>query len=461
MLKKVDIKLLATKKVLILGLGKEGESTLKFFTKYFPNKPLGLADKLPFNSLSPSLKKLIKKRKKDQLFLGKDYLKALKQYQIVIKTPGIPLSLIKPYLNKSQIVTSQTDIFLEKYRNCTIGITGTKGKSTTASLIYQILKSAKLKTHLIGNIGKPALTYYSLKPSFNKLFVYEMSSHQLNELKISPHIAVFLNFYQEHLDYYSNIEEYFQAKANITKWQQKGDYFIFNADSSKIKKLASQTKATIIPFGIKNKSKRGCFIRNDWIYYQKEKIIHTSKIPLIGEYYFYNVMAAICVSRILNISIPIIRKAISNFQPLKHRLEYVGEYKGIKFYNDSLATIPEATIFAIKTLKNVDTLIAGGYDRGQQFQDLVKTIVRYKIPTVILFPPSGYRLKQLLEKQPRPPQRIIVVNNMYQAVKKAFQYTKKRKICLLSPASASFGLFKDYKERGNLFKKYVKILGKK
>jgi len=425
----VKLDLLKNKKVLILGLGREGESSFRFLRKQFPNKTIGLADKLTLNKLPLLIQKSIKKDKKIKLHLGKNYLKSIKDYDVIIKTPGISKKLLLPYLKKQKI-TSQTEIFLEKYKKQTIGITGTKGKGTTANLIYKILKHNEIEVQLIGNMGKPALDFWKNKKT-KELFIFELSSHQLENLKISPHIAIFLNVYPDHLDYFKNFKEYFEAKANITKWQSNNDYFIFNNDFLKIKNLSEKSKAKKISFKTK-KSK---------------------------DYFLCNKLAAEVVASIFKIPSEKIKKLETN---LEHRLEPVGKFKGIHFYNDSAATIPEATIAALNSLKNVETIILGGSEKGSDFKTLAKTIIDKKIKTVILFPKKGEKIWQEISKQGKKslPEHFFT-DKMKKAVTLCFQHTRKGSGCLLSPACASFTSFNDYRDRGNQFKKYIKKLGKK
>lgn len=398
---------LKNKKILILGFGREGKDTLLFLKKLFPEKKIGIADR-KFN---------------------KDYLKKLKNYDIIIKSPGIPFKIL-PKKSLKKIIT-QTDIFFDNCPGTIVGITGTKGKSTTASLCYAVLKSGGLKAHLVGNIGKPVLNLlFGVRP--NDIYVYELSSHQLFNLKKSPHIAVFLNIYPEHLDYYKNFKEYARAKANITLHQTKNDYLVYNSGNKIVNEIARASKA--------------------------------QKIPIKGAYYDLDRNAARAVGEIFKIPRKTILKAIKGFKGLPHRLELVGMFHGITFYNDALSTIPETAIAAMDSLGDkVETIFLGGYDRGLDFGNLAKRILESKIKNVILFPTTGEKIKQTITKISKTKKipGFFPVDNMKDAVKLAYEHTAKGKIALLSCASTSFSLFRDYKEKGDLFKKYVRQLAKK
>lgn len=359
--------------ILILGLGREGQTTVNFLKKYFPEKQIRTADQ------------------KD----GKNYLDSLKKYDIIIKSPGIPyLPEIVAAKKAGKIITSSTSIFFDVFKGKIIGVTGTKGKSTTASLIYEVLKSAGLEVYLVGNIGQPALDLLE-KINENSIVVYELSSFQLADLDRSPYIAVIINIYPDHLDWHGSFENYKQAKENISKFQNAKDVLISNKDAAE--------SATII-------------------------------------------------GRLFKIPEDKIKGAIEEFKPLPHRLEYVGEVKGIKFYNDSLATNPHATIYGLKILgKDVETLIAGGFNRGVDYSPLGPAIAESGVKNLILFPDTGEKIRKVVKKDIN----FFDAKSMEEAVKIAFEHTSKGKICLMSPASASFNMFKDYEDRGNQFKKEV------
>ncbi|MFH1180925.1 MAG: UDP-N-acetylmuramoyl-L-alanine--D-glutamate ligase [bacterium] len=414
---------LKNKKIVILGFGREGKDTLLFLKKLFPKKKIGIAD---------------------QKF-GKDYLDKIGDYDVIIKSPGIPFKILRtPDVRR---ITTQTEIFFDNCPGQIVGITGTKGKSTTASLCCAVLKSGGLKVHLVGNIGKPVLNLlFSATPK--DIYVYELSSFQLTNLKKSPHIAVLLNIYQEHLDYYRNFKEYINAKTNITRYQKEGDFLVYNSENKLVKEIAKKSKTEL-----SQKAKA------------KKRIKFSSpakKIAIKGDYYDLDKNAARAVGKIFKIPEAKMEKAIKNFKPLPHRLELVGTFRGITFYNDSLATIPEAVISALTLLSDkVETIFLGGFDRGLNFDELARKVLKSKIKNIILFPGSGQRISEEIKKiNKNAAIKSFFTDSMKEAVKLAYHHTQKGKICLLSCASPSFGLFKDYKERGNLFKKYVKFFGK-
>ncbi len=430
---------LKNKRILILGFGREGRDTFLFLRRHFPEKSLGIADKKEFDELPIQIQKMLNEDRRIVLYFGPDYAKQVNKYDVVIKSPGIPLSALKPHLRKQQILTSQTNIFFANCPGQIIGITGTKGKSTTASMIYHVLKHGGVKTQLVGNIEQPALQFLD-EATKDDVFVYELSSFQLETATQSPHIALFLNLYPEHLDHHGTFKAYAAAKANITKFQTPDDYLIFSETDEQVHRIASTSKAKLIPFIPK-----------------REK----------GALYAAPIQPALLVAELFGIPKEKARKALKRFKPLPHRLQRVGTYRGIIFYNDSLATIPEATAAALDILGNkVATLIVGGYDRGVPFGTLASRIFKSKVRNLILLPATGElvlnELKALHAKQRgrRLPNHFRA-KTLAEAVELCYKHTPRGLVCLLSPAASSFNMFRDYKERGDEFKKLVIRYGKK
>lgn len=444
---------LKDKKVLILGLGKEGMSSLKFIRKSFPDKIIGIADRKTLKQFDNNLQKIITKDKKLKFHLGRKYQEYLNFYDVIFRSPGVRLPK-----STTAKVTSQTKIFIANYKDKVIGITGTKGKTTTASLIYKILKDAKVNVKLVGNIGNPPFDFVD-KIAGAIFFVYELSSFQLQDLETSPHISVFLNLYKEHLDYHAGFENYRKAKANIVKWQKKEDFVIYNKDSESVAEIVEKGSAAKIPFSIRRKLGSGAFIEGDWLFYNREKVLKTKDTKLKGRFNLNNILAAVSVAKIFSIPNSSIASSVKSFQPVKHRLQYIGNFTGVDFYNDSIATIPEATVAALETLSpNVDTLIVGGYNRGVDYTHLSKKISAEKIPNIILFPQTGKIILDGIKNLKKYLPNHFPVKNMKEAVQIAAQVTKRGKICLLSPASSSFNLFKNYQDRGEQFSQEVQKL---
>jgi UDP-N-acetylmuramoylalanine--D-glutamate ligase len=426
-----------------LGFGREGLDSFSFLRKIFPEKFIAIADKKNISELDPKVEKILAKDENLAYFGGPDYLKALAGFEVVLKSPGIQFEKIKKYLNRDSTVTSQTELFFDNCPGKIIGITGTKGKSTTSALIYNLVKKSGKSAYLLGNIETPSLSYLS-KITKKDIIVYELSCHQLQFLKKSPQIAVFLNIYPEHLDYYDNFKEYCAAKANIAKYQKKSDYLIFNPKIKEIKALAGRSKAKLIP--IESAKYAEIFDKHP----EFKEITHYDNLTVVFE-----------IGKLLKISRESIIKSIRSFKKLPHRLEFVGEFKKIRFYDDSIATIPEATVFALDTLgDDVQTLIAGGFDRGIEFSKISERIAGSEIKNLILFPTSGKKIWNNIKQKDRQGMDYFFTESMDEAVRFAFQKTDAGKICLLSCASPSFGIFKDFKERGDMFKKSVKKYGR-
>lgn len=446
------LRYLDDKKILILGFGKEGVSTYKFIRKHFPDKKIYISDKKTTNE------EIIKKDINVNINFGDNYLDNLKDFDIIMKSPGISFANINIDSFKDKI-KSELELFLEYMDVKTIGVTGSKGKSTTSSIIYEILKKEKKETLLLGNIGIPV---FDLIDDITKdtIVVLEMSSHQLEYMNVSPNISILLNIYEEHLDHYKSLKEYAEAKINIGRFQNKDDYFIYNVDNKIIKECINEIEDSShikyeVSFegNISNNNSNKVYIKDNYIYINEEKIYNINeKRNLIGDHNLNNIMFVLTVSKILNLNMENVKETISNFKGLEHRMEYVGKYDDIIFYNDSIATIPEATINSIKGLKNVDTLIFGGMDRGISYDEFIDFLNTGVINNLICMPDTGYKIADKLKCS----SNIYKVETLEEAVELSKKVTKKNKICLLSPAAASYGFFKNFVEKGNIYKELVK-----
>ena len=446
------LRYLDDKKILILGFGKEGVSTYKFIRKHFPDKKIYISDKKTTNE------EIIKKDINVNINFGDNYLDNLKDFDIIMKSPGISFVNINIDSFKDKI-KSELELFLEYMDVKTIGVTGSKGKSTTSSLIYEILKKEKKETLLLGNIGIPV---FDLIDDITKdtIVVLEMSSHQLEYMNVSPNISILLNIYEEHLDHYKSLKEYAEAKINIGRFQNKDDYFIYNVDNKIIKECINEIEDSShikyeVSFegNISNNNSNKVYIKDNYIYINEEKIYNINeKRNLIGDHNLNNIMFVLTVCKILNLNMENVKETISNFKGLEHRMEYVGKYDDIIFYNDSIATIPEATINSIKGLKDVDTLIFGGMDRGISYDEFIDFLNTGVINNLICMPDTGYKIADKLKCS----SNIYKVETLEEAVELSKKVTKKNKICLLSPAAASYGFFKNFVEKGNIYKELVK-----
>jgi len=434
---------LMNKKLLILGYGREGKSTYHFIRRYFPDMVVGIYDK---NEIKDNLMHVV-------LHSGSSYQEILSEYDLIIKSPGIVFNS----KNSKDIkkLTSQTDLFLEFYRGQTIGITGTKGKSTTSSLLYHILKHTGRDVILAGNIGIPVFDVLEdIHP--DTLVVCELSSHQLEYVTHAPYIGMHLNIYQEHLDHYGTFEKYASAKENIYKFQQKGDLLVYNKEFLDPGKHSKADQLTIS--NASGDADADVVIWDNRIRYGETVIeVKEEEIHLRGQHNIYNIGAAFAIAQYLGINAHDFYEAVKSFKTLPHRLEYVGEVNGVKYYNDSISTICETTIQGINSIKEIETVILGGMDRGIEYQPLVDFLLDSEITNLILMPDTGIRIQNLIQKSEKPYDNkiIFMVSNVEEAVKVAKQETHPGKTCLFSPAAASYGFFKNFEERGEVFKHLV------
>lgn len=390
---------LGNKRILIWGYGREGQSTSHFLKRCA--KPASV-----------------------EVFEGKREDIDEEKYDLIFKSPGIPMDEDNPKY------TSQTEIFLKEYRDQVVGITGTKGKSTTSAMLYHTLKECTDKNViLLGNIGEPCLDYFD-EIDDNTIVVFEMSCHQLAHIDVSPRVAVFLNLYEEHLDYYGTMDKYFNAKSHITSYQKDGDFF-FKGDN--VPSISTSAEITTI----------------------KQTDVSDYQLSILGKHNNYNAEYVYRIAtQIFNADRSEVKKAMSTFTGLAHRLEFVGNYDGIDYYDDSISTIPTAAIGALNSVDNAETILLGGMDRGINYDVLIEFIKAHEEYKYIMSYDSGKRIFE----QVKGNANCYYEADLEKAVALAKKITSKNRACLLSPASASYGYFKNFEQRGEIFKEYVKSI---
>ena len=434
-------------KILILGFGREGKSTYNLIRSIDSSISIGIAD------LKEITDEKVLSDDNVVLHIGDNYLDSCNSYDIIVKGPGV---IIKDYLPEEvrNRITCQTDLFVKFCSAKMIGITGTKGKSTTSSLMYHILKNIGKKTVLMGNIGIPVFDTID-DIDDDTICVMELGCHQLEYMKNSPNISVILNIYEEHLDHYLSMQHYVDSKKNIYKYQNSDD-FVLLGDSPYLK------DENIISTVLRNDEfSNNRFYLNDseLVISYKSNTIHIPKDSIVtklkGEHNLFNILVCLTIINILGFDIDESIKTIESFDGLHHRMEEVGTFDGVTYYDDSIATSIPSVIYAVKSLEKVDTIIIGGMDRGLDYTDLVKYLDESSVNNILLLPDTNNRIHYLFENIGST-KNIIDVKDMVEAVAIAKKVTGKGKICLLSPAAASYGFYKNFEERGDHFTGLVK-----
>ena len=439
------------KKVAILGFGLEGKSTYRFIRNY-TDMHLTIIDK---NDVYENNKELLEGDRNLSFITGDDYLTGLECFDLVIKSPGV---ITKDIDTTNIHFTSQLQLLLMVNREHVIGITATKGKSTTTSLTYEVLQANGIDVRLVGNIGKPIFDEIENMDK-DTYMVVEMSALQLEFVTYSPHIAAILNLYEDHLDHSGTIEHYHENKLQIFKHQEANDFAVYFSDIEPLNSYIDDgyiAKKYRLQMHSENPDSNTVYVLNNYVYLGAKKLFDiNTEINLIGEHNLRNIMVALTISEIMNLNLEKTISAIKNFKPLEHRIELVGKYNGVIYYNDSISTIPTATISAIKALKDVDTLIFGGMDRGIDYGPLVEFLDSGVVRNLICMPATGHKIGNKIKNK-----NVFKYNveTLEEAVLRAKALTMKNKICLLSPAAASYGYFKNFEERGKAYKKLVKEL---
>lgn len=449
---------LKDKSVLVFGAGVSGISAARLLNKvgalvvlYDGKEDIDiktLEDKLDISN-------------KIEYYFGKFPEEILDKLSLMILSPGIAIDnpIVEMVREKGIPIWGEIELAYRYSKGKLIGITGTNGKTTTSSLVGEIMRSYFSEVFVVGNIGTP-YTDIAFETTDDSVTVIELSSFQLETIhEFSPDISVILNITPDHLNRHHTMENYIQVKKNIALNQDKDKLCILNYEDENTKKIASQLKTRLMYFSSEHKLKNGLYLDGDDIIYDKDGtqnlVCNVNELRVLGKHSYENVMAGVCIALELGIPMDLIYKTIREFKAVEHRIEYVDTIDGVSYYNDSKGTNPDASIKAVNAMKNPTILIGGGFDKGSSFDEWVKSFGD-KVKCLVLLGDTKEKIAATARKYGF--KNIIMVQNLREAVKVSANKAEDGDVVLLSPACASWGMFDNYEQRGRLFKEYVKEL---
>ena len=432
-----------SKKVLVIGLQRSGHAAIKLLLKEGFEVVVTIN-----NELTKEDQEILKDI---QVYAGShpDHLLD-ENWEFIVKNPGVPyrIPFVQKALAKGFSIISEIELGYRYSKNINLAITGTNGKTTTTTLVYEILKKAKDNVYCAGNIGLP-LCDVVFKHDNDNTIVLELSSFQLMGItSFKPHIATILNLAPDHLDYMPTLASYYESKQAIYEYQDENDYFLLNEDDKTIKEYLKDIKAKVISYSLHQKA--DAYLRDNWLYFNDEAIIDTNKIQIIGQHNLYNILVALCYAKLMKVSNEIIQEVVYNFKGVEFRLEEVKGFKNNVYFNDSKSTTPESTIIAINALKDKPTvLILGGFRKGLDFSDLIASVNENpNIEQVLTF---GQIKDEFGE--------INCLTKPFANLEEIIDYlevTVDDKNILFSPATSSFDQYDNYEQRGRHFNKLIK-----
>lgn len=449
-------KFIYNKKVAIIGLGISNMPLIEFLSN-LGARVTGF-DKKNEDELGKDIEKL--KEKGVNFELGSNYLDKLSNFDVVFRTPSMRVD--HPILTKAKsegaYITSEMEQFIKYCPAKLFCVTGSDGKTTTTTLIYNMLKAEGYTVWIGGNIGTPLFTEIE-KIKKEDMVVLELSSFQLMSIKEPVEVALITNVSPNHLDIHKDMEEYIEAKKNIFKYQRKDDLLVINEDNKVTKSMEKECIGRILKFTMKEKLKKGAFFYDEHLYINEKKVCNMNEVKLKGMHNIENLLAAFCcVSE--DISIDSMGKVAKNFAGVEHRLELVKEIQGVKYFNDSIASSPTRTLAGLKSFDRPVILIAGGYDKNISFDILAKEGISH-IKHLILLGDTKYKIEEAFKNIMKDSNQYIpisICNSIEEAVNIAKENAKFGDIVTLSPACASFDMFKNFEERGNKFKSIINNL---
>ena len=448
------------KRVLIIGMARSGISAAKMCKEL--GAKVTIYDSKDNDEIRNATQNLIEQGVKS--VFGQLNNNIMNDKELVVLSPGVPVDL-EPILYGKKIgipVISEIEL---AYRYCAakiIGITGTNGKTTTTTLVGKIAQAYLKNSKVVGNIGYPFTeTVFDVKGE--DYVVAELSSFQLETIdRFKPFISAILNITPDHLNRHKTFEKYIEIKERIFENQDENDYTILNYDDPICRKMENKIKGKVIYFSSKSKLRQGVYLDNNRIIcsYEdiNEEICSIDELKIIGVHNIENIMATIAICICANIKIDIIREQVKLFEGVEHRIEYVATIKGVRYYNDSKATNPDAAIAAINSIKTMNWgtyLIAGGMDKGSDFDEWIGNFDE-NIKGLIVFGETSNKIKNTAIKLGYT--KVEIVNNLEDAIKLSSSLARKEECVLLSPACASWDMLRDYEQRGDMFKQIVKKL---
>lgn len=433
------------KKILVLGLAKSGVSAATLLHKL--GAFVTVNDMKPLSE-NPEAQGLLEQGIK--VICGSHPIELLDEgFELIVKNPGIPYNnpLVKGALAGGIPVITEVELAYQISEAPFIGITGTNGKTTTTTLIFEMMKEGGKLPLIAGNIGTVA-SGVAQEARLDNTIVIELSSFQLMGIEeFQPEIAVMTNLFDAHLDYHSSKQEYTMAKANITKNQTKDGFFVYNGDQEETALMADSSRAQPVPFSAVKKYEHGAYVEDGYLFFRGEKIVDQSEIVLPGKHNLENILAAVAVCKLKGVSNNAIRKVLKAFHGVSHRTQYVATVDNRKFYNDSKATNILAASMALSSFKEPVILLAGGLDRGNEFDELKPYLKNVK--ALVSFGQTAEKLERVAKESGIT--NIKRVDNVESAVPAAFEFSDKGDVILLSPACASWDQYKSFEIRGDMF----------
>ena len=457
------IKELKSKKIAIIGAGVSNLPLIKILTETSCN--ITVFDKKELSEMEEEASSYIKDNN-IKTSLGINYLEQLTNFDVIFRSPSfLPTN---PYLveeeKKGALITTEIEQVIKLAPCKIIGITGSKGKTTTTTILYNILKYLGYSTYLGGNIGTPLFSKLN-EMKEKDIVVLELSSFQLMNMTVSPHIAIITNISPDHLDIHGSYEEYIDAKKYIFKNQSESDILVLNNNDEIVKKLNNEASCEVRYFQNASlddtKIKDSYVLNGKYIEYNNEKIIDTTKLLLKGEHNYLNICAALnAIKDYINVSNDKLEDIIKNIKSVHHRLEFVREINGVKWYNDSASTTPDKSLAGIYAFNKNVVLIAGGYDKNISYETMAKPILE-NVTKLILFGATKDKIYQAVMKESKETGKnipIYIMDSLEEVIDVAKEVSIPGEIVLFSPASASFDMFKNAYQRGDLFKSIVEKL---